>query len=442
MDLLKEDINHIYLKYLISSMGSAIVVSIYSIVDTVAIGQSEGPNGTAAMAVVNPVWGIIVFFGILCGVGGAVLMSKAKGSRDAELACNYFSVALVVMLSITMALWLFFWVFAKDILLFFGAGEYTLGLALGYAKWLIAFFPLFTLSVFFAIFLRNDNAPDLAMAAIIAGAIFNMFGDWFFVFPLKMGIRGAAIATVLGTAIQLSILCSHFFSKKCGLKFRRPTNFTRASADILATGFSSGLIDLANAALVILFNTSIMKYSDVNALAVYGVICTCASLFQAMFSGVGQAVQPILSINYGAGKISRIDKTMRMAIATVGAMGIILTLAGCLFPKMLVKMFMEATPGVLKIAPGIIGVYFMSFLLMGFNVLATYYFQSVVQTGSSLLIALLRGIVFSGLLLIILPFLFASSGIWWAIPIAELLTVFFSCRFYLKRRNNEITPTA
>jgi Na+-driven multidrug efflux pump len=338
------------------------------------------------------------------------------------------------MFAITLVFWLFFAVYMKDLLSLWNAGEKILTLAFSYAKWIAAFFPIFTISIFLAVFIRNDNAPNLAMKAVIIGGVFNIFGDWFFVFPLNMGARGAAIATVMGTAIQLGVLCSHFFSKRCGLKFKRPFNFPAVSAVILASGASSGLIDLAHAALMLLINATIIKYSGSNELAVYGVICTCSSLFQVMFSGIGHAAQPILSVNYGARENDRINKTLLMSLKAAGIFGLVLTLLGCLFPKTLVIIFMDATPEVFEIAPRAIGAYFTSFLLTGVNVVATFYFQSVMRTALSLTVSLSRGIIMSGLFVVILPLIFGYSGIWWAIPATELLTALLACGFYFKTR--------
>lgn len=434
MNLLTDNIRKVYFKYLLASMGSAVVTSIYSIVDTIAVGQYCGPDGTAAMAVISPIWSLTVFFGLLCGIGGAVLMSKAKGSGNDQTGNNFFTVAFISMIGITAILWVLIILFRRNLFFLFGANEEIMPLVLEYANWIVAFFPIFLLSPFLSAFIRNDNEPSLAMTAVIAGAVFNVFGDWFFVFPMDMGMTGAALATAIGNAIQLIILCSHFFSKSCNLKFIKPRNLRRNMLKIFSAGASSGLLELATAILISLFNYKIMKYSGATTLAVYGVICTCSSLFQALFGGVGQAVQPIVSTNYGAQQSKRIQKTLRMSVITVMLIGVIFTLIGFLFPTALVKLFMSATPEVLEIAPNIIRVYFSSFLFMGINVLSTYYLQSVMQTGLSLTISLLRGIAISGLLVNVLPIVFGITSIWWVMPITELI-IFFIAVFFMKNLN-------
>jgi putative MATE family efflux protein len=432
MDLLQSNIGKVYARYLFVSLGSAVVMAIYSFVDTIAVGQYEGPGGSAAMAVSNPLYGIIVFLAILCGIGGSVLMSNAKGEGDTEKGNAFFTIALILMGVLTLLFWIIFSFFAKNIFSLFGADDQLMPLVMSYAKWIIGFCPIFLFSVFLACFIRNDGNPGLAMRAIIFGAAFNIFGDWFLVFPLGMGVSGAGLATVIGTAIQSVILCTHFFTKRCTLKLVIPKNLLLPMKQIMTTGIASAFLDLANVVLFYILNNTIMIYGGTSALAVFGVAATVSSLFQALFSGVGQAVQPIVSTNFGSGKIGRIHKTFAMAIITVSIMGTVFTGLGLFLPNAIVRLLMNATPEILDIAPPIIRTYFLLFLCMGINVFATYYLQSILKTKVSLIISLLRGIIISGTLLVILPFVFGLNGVWWAMPISECLVTIISISVFIR----------
>ena len=195
MDFITANIKSLYRKYLIASMASALVMSVYSFVDTIAVGQSEGPLGAAAMAVITPLYGILVFLGILCGIGGSVLTSNAWGEGKKEKGNAYFTAAVVLMATLTAVTWIAFALFHHEIFTFFGADEHTMPKVMEYAKWLIATVPIFIAPTFISAFIRNDGAPGLAMAAVIIGGCINVFGDWFLVFPLGMGMTGAAIYT-------------------------------------------------------------------------------------------------------------------------------------------------------------------------------------------------------------------------------------------------------
>ena len=429
MDYLTGNIKTLYGKYLFASMGSALVMSIYSFVDTIAVGQSEGPLSTAAMAVITPFYGVMVFLAILCGIGGSVLMTNAKGEGNDDKGNAYFTAALILMAALTAVFWLVFALFHDQIFLLFGADETILSKVMEYAQLLIWFFPVFLAPVFLSAFIRNDGAPGLAMAAVIAGGCTNILGDWFLVFPLGMGMRGAALATVCGTSLQVLIMSSHFRSKRCRLKLSRPFHLGRAFQKILQIGIGSSILDLGTVILAILMNNQIMRYGGATELSVYGVVATIASLFQALFCGVGQAIQPLVSANFGAGKEERIRSVLRMSTVTVLIMGALFTLLGELLPVQITRLFTAATPEVLAAAPTIYRLYFLLFLPLGVTVLATYHLQSIMQDRRSMLIAVLRSAVVSGAMLLMLPLLLKLNGVWLAMPLSELLVALLALFF-------------
>lgn len=322
--------------------------------------------------------------------------------------------------------WIDFIIFSKQILYFLGANQTSLPIVMKYAKWLIRFWPIFIIPTFISAFIRNDGAPGLTMIAVITGGLINVFGDWFFVFPLGMGIEGAAIATVIGTSTQTFIMCSHFLSKKCGLKLRKPLDWRKDTKDILSIGLGSSLLDLGTVVLAVILNNQIIRYSGTMALAVYGVIASISSLLQALYCGVGQAIQPIVSLNYGANKHKRIHTVYLMSLLTVTAMGTFFTALGQLFPIQIMQLFMATTPSVLEMAPKIIRIYSVTYLFLGINVLSTYYLQSIMKDTASMIIAVFRGIVISGSLLFTLPIFLGLTGVWLAIPITEFLVMIFA----------------
>lgn len=432
MNFLTDNIKSLYGKFLLASMASALVMSIYSFVDTIAVGQSEGPIGAAAMAVINPIYEIIVFLGILCGVGGSVLMSIAKGEGSEEKGNAYFSASILLMAFLTAILWSAFALFSEEIFTFFGADEATLPKVMEYAVWLIRFFPVFIAPTFIGSFVRNDGAPGLAMTAVIIGGCVNIFGDWFFVFPLGMGMKGAALATVTGTSLQVLIMCSHFFSKKCGLKLVVPFRLGRAIRNILSIGFGASILNLGTVILAIIINNQIIKYGGNNALSVYGVVGTIASLFQALYCGVGQAIQPLVSSNFGAGKKDRVQTLFRLSLVTVVGLGIVFTAIGELFPLGIIKLFISTTPEAIAIAPTIIRTYFTVFLCMGITVLSTYYLQSIMKSRMSMVIATLRSLIISELLLFVLPLFLGLNGVLLALPVSELIVTVIALTYIKK----------
>lgn len=434
MNFLNENVKGLYKRFLTASMCSALVMSIYSFVDTIAVGQSEGTLGAAAMAVITPLYGILVFLAILVGIGGSVLLGNAKGEGNVKAGNGYFTASLILMGGLTALWWLVFIFFHEEILTFFGADEGLMPKVMEYAQWIIWFFPVFIMPTFISSFIRNDGAPALAMAAVMIGGAVNIFLDWFLVFPLNMGMKGAAVATVTGTCLQVIVMCSHFFCGKCGLNLVKPEQIGCAFREILSIGFGASVLDLGTVILAVIMNNQIMRYGGTTELAVYGVIATVTSLFQALFCGVGQAIQPLVSANFGAGNADRIKNFWRMSLGTVLILGILFTAIGELLPVPLVRLFVDATPEVIIAAPAIVRRFFLLFIPLGITVLSTYYLQSVMREWMSMLVAVLRSVAVSGTLLVVLPQFWKIDGVWMAMPISEVIVAAIAL-CYIKKYN-------
>ena len=322
MNFLTDDIRSLYRKMLIPSLTGAVVMSIYSFVDTIAVGQSEGAPGAAAMAVIAPVYGLMVFLGLLCGIGGSVMMSVARGKGNVEKGDACFTGSVMLVIILTGIAWSAMNIFRENIFYFFGANEEIIGKTTEYGQWIVWFMPIFVFTMFIASFIRNDGAPKLVMAAVVTGGCINMFGDWFLVFPMKLGMTGAALATVIGTSVQAIIMGSYFFQKRCHLRIAKPHHVLRGFRRVLQIGIGASLLDLGTIIIGIIMNRQILNYGSTTELAVFGVIATILSLFQALFCGVGQAIQPLVSSNYGAGQKERYQKIWKYSLGTVIVLGL------------------------------------------------------------------------------------------------------------------------
>lgn len=425
MDLLHGNIKTTYFKYLGAAFGSALISSIYGIVDMAMVGQYQGPGGTAALAVVAPVWNIIYSLGLLTGIGGSVLYSMEKGKGEKRRGNDYFSAALLGTILFAALCWFTVIFFDKQMLLLFGAEETLLPLARQYLLPVKFAVPLFLFNQMLAAFLRNDSNPGLATAAVLAGGIFNIFGDYFFVFAMDMGIMGAGLATAIGAAITFAVMLTHFFSKKNTLKFVRPDGVFRKLKQIVVTGFSTFFIDVAMGILTMLFNRQIVKYLGTDALSVYGVIVNISTVVQCCAYSVGQAAQPIISINFGAGKWGRIKSTLKYALYSVAFFSIVWTALIAAFPNGFIRIFMAPTDAIYRIAPFIMRSYGISFLLLPLNIFSTYYFQSLMKPGTSFIVSVTRGMVVSGALIYALPVLFNGNAIWFAMPVTEVIVAVY-----------------
>lgn len=434
MDLLRDDVRKTYRRYLAAAFGSSFISTIYSFVDMIVVGQYQGPSGTAALALISPVWNIIFSLGMLFGIGGSVHFGMLRGEKDNVPGTEnrYFTSALYVTGTLSALIMTVLLCFDGAIFRALGAEGELLTLALDYFRPVRFAVPCYMLGQVVAAFLRNDNDPGLATAAVLIGGLFNVFGDCYFTFVLDMGLFGAGLATAIGSALTLAIMLTHFFKRKNTLRLVPIRQLSGTVGRMIETGFSAFFADLAMGIVTALLNRGIVRYAGTDALAVYGVIVYVGTCAQCSAYSVGQAAQPLFSINFGARKWDRIRQTQTCAIRSVIVFSLFWTGVSMAFPEQIVRIFMDATPGVLEIAPTIIRIYATSFLLLPFNIYSAYYFQSIMRARAALWLAVARGLVISGGLILLLPLIFKATGLWIAMPITDAIT--FAATLFLTIR--------
>lgn len=420
MEMTEKPIKQLYFKYLLAAFGSALVGAIYTLVDMAVIGQYAGPTGTAAITLVLPVWSFICSLGILTGIGGSVLYSNARGEGGTDKANAMFTTAVIATALIAAIMWALMFFFDEPLLRFLGSEGELLDIGLEYLKPLKASIPAFIFSQMLAAFPRNDSDPGLATFAVVFTSILNVIGDYVLTFTFNMGVYGAALATALSNILSVCIMLSHFFKKTNTLRLVRPIRLIPTTGRILALGFSVFFVDLAMGIMTMLYNKRILQLLSNDALSVFGAIASLTTVVQCCSYSIGQAAQPILSTNFGAGKTDRIRQVLKYGITTsviFGAFWMIVTMA---LPSTIIQLFMDATDSVLAIAPTILRKYAISYLFAPFTLFATYYFQSILKVRTSLGISLSRGLIVGGLMLYILPALFGADSLWFAMPVAEI----------------------
>ena len=425
MDILNGKIRPLYFKYLAAASGSAMVASIFGMIDAMMVGKYHGPSGNAALAVFSPLWSIIYCLGLLAGIGGSVLFANRRGSGNEKSAQQYFTLSVLYGIVLSVAAMAGIGLFQEPLFRFFGVDDELLQLAKLYLKPILFAIPCCVFSNILSAYLRNDNNPALATTAVIIGGIFNCIGDYFCVFTLDMGIFGAGLATAIGQYIAIIIMLTHFFRRKNTLKFVKPANVLHKAGEISITGFSTAINDLAMGIIGILFNRQIMTHLGSDALAVYGIITQVTAFAQCLAYGAGQAAQPIVSQNYGAGQHHRIRECLKYGLDTCAAMGAAWAAVMLAFPNAIMNFFMNPTPSVAAIAPGILRAYGISYILLPFNLFATYYFQALMKPNISMIASLARGAVISGAMILLLPAALGANSIWYAMLITEILVAVY-----------------
>ena len=436
MDILRDQIKPLYFKYLVASSGSAMVVAIFGLVDAMMVGQYHGPIGTAALAVFSPLWSVIYCLGLLSGIGGSVLFANHRGRGDEGEAQQYFTLTVLYGAVLSVLAMLGIGIFQNQLFRLFGADDQLLVLAKLYLKPIWFAIPCCVFSNILSAYLRNDNNPTLATKAVIIGGVYNCIADYVCVFVWDMGIFGAGLATASAQFVAIGIMLTHFGRKKNTLRFVKPINGWRKIGGISVTGFASAVSDLSLGIVGIFFNRQIMKYLGSDALAVYGMITQITAFAQCIAYGTGQAAQPIISQNYGAGQYPRIRECTRYSLYTSFGMGLFWMGLMVAFPVTIMNFFMDATPAVAEIAPRILRIYGLSYLILPFNIFATYYFQAMMKPNISLTASIARGVVVSGATIMLLPVIFGPDSIWFAMLITELLMAVFGM-YYIGQYNKE-----
>lgn len=423
MDLLKERPGKLFGRYLLPSVGATLVTSIYIIVDTIMIGRGVGPDGLVALNLILPVFSLLFASGMLFGVGGGVLLSVAQGAGDSDRACAAFSTALVSAAATAAVLTVLSSVFLRPLAFMLGADETNIAMVLEYGGYIAHFTPVFIFSSFLQAFVRNDRDPRRAMAAVLCGAGLNMLLDYVFIFPCQMGMAGGAIATVLGNALTVLILLTHFRSRTNSIRFSRAAVSGSMLAQIIPCGAPSFLVEGAAGIITFSFNRQLLRYIGRAGVVIYSVIANCALVCMSLFNGVSQAAQPVLAANHGAKLAPRVLAVRRMGMRTVLLLGLALASTAYWMPKTLISLFVEPTPDLLAQGVPVLRIYFLAFIPMGLNLFLSTYFQSIVRPAPSLTVTILRGVALPLMLVIALPALFGGQAIWTTVLLTELLTL-------------------
>ena len=433
--LLEGDVKKTFLKYLIPSVGGMLGTSLYVLGDTIIVGRALGAIGLAALNISIPLNNVFNGMGLLFGIGGATALSIDKGRKTEEGLDDIFSKSMIMAFAVGVILTLIRIFFLDKLSYALGASSSTILMVKDYLGVLMSFSIFFLLNVCLTVFVRNDGAPKLAMAGMLTGSVMNVFLDYIFVFKFGWGMSGAAFATGLSPVIGLIILSKHFIRKNNKIKFIIPKTDFSILKRIIVNGGSSFIVELSAGLVIFAFNNSLHKITGDIGISAYSIIANLSLLFAAIFIGVGQALQPIVSFNYGADRMDRVYETVRLAIYTSLGMGVLFYSIGLFFPKFLVSLFIDADKELMDITVRGIRLYFLAFILMGLNVTLTSYIQSKEHARVSLKIALARGFVFVVILLMILPRFIGIDGVWLTLPLAELITTGISMFYFKKYRN-------
>lgn len=433
IDLLHDPVRKVFINYLIPSVSATMVTSIYILADTMMIGRGVGANGLAALNILLPMYSTFYGFGMMCGIGGSVLFGFSRGKGEEKEARGYFTTALLLAAILAVLSVVLCNVFFEPLLNFLGCTPAMREYAVPYGRILMLASPLYIFSCFLQAFVRNDGAPRLAMAGVVAGGITNVILDYIFIYMFRWGMAGAVLATVAGTLLTIMILGSHFLKADNHLKLGggiTPKKFR----DVLINGMPSFIMELSSGVIMLLFNLQLLKYVGDIGVVVYGIISNVALVVTSLSNGIAQAAQPMISANYGAGKAVRVREGRNLSLAVAMAAGVLFTSSGFLIPVPIAELFLVPTEQIIAMAVPAIKLYFVSFVISEWNIICGTYFQAIVKPKLSLMITVMRGVALNCILVFVLPAMFGVSGIWAVVTVSEAMTAITVLYFMRKER--------
>ena len=404
-------------------------VSAVTAIDGIFIGHGVGSDGIAAVNICIPLLMVVTGAGLMVGMGSSIVASVRLSKGQPSLARAAVTQALLFVTAVALPLLALLVLFPERTARMLGASERLLPLVVDYLVW---FAPslLFTLWTSVAMFaLRLDGAPKLAMWCSLIAAMINVVLDWLFIFPFGWGVLGAAAATsascLAGAGIALYYLffrARHLRLHECrtGRKARR--FFVRSMGDQCRLGFSALLGEATMATLMFVGNHVFMRYLGDDGVGAFGVACYYLPFVFMIGNAIAQSAQPVISFNAGIGNTGRVRDTLRISLAAAVACGAVTTAAFVFFPRQLVGLFLDsAAPAAAIAAEGFpcIGSGFVFFIA---NLAAIGYWQSIGRVLPATCFALLRGFIFLIPSFVLLPEAFGTPGIWFALPLSELLT--------------------
>ncbi len=404
---------------------SMLVNSLYNIVDRVYIGHIPGASVDAltGVGVALPVIVFISAFSAFVGQGGAPLSSIWLGKGDKEHAEKILGNGTFLLIVFTIILMFVFYIWQKPLLYAFGASDMTISYASTYLSWYL----VGTISVEIALGLNTyiiaQGNSGVAMVSVLAGAIFNIILDPLFIFVFEMGVKGAAIATVISQTLS-AIWVLYFLTGKKALlkiKFRYLVPDFNIIKSIFLLGISPFVMRATESLISIVMNSGLQKYGGDIYVAALTVMQSVMQLFSAPIGGFTQGVQPLVSYNYGAQNFTRVRQTYKKMIVTCGSFSFITTIVVMVFPQVFARIFTDDTT-LIELVSRKMPLFMCGMLLFGVQMAIQPVFLALGQAKISLIIAMLRKVILLTPLAIIFPVFFDVDGVFFAEPVSDFIS--------------------
>ncbi len=431
----KEKVGKLLLHYSIPAIIGMVVTSLYNIVDRVFIGQGVGPMAISGLALTFPLMTLFTAIGTLVGVGAAARLSIVLGMKDVKWARNILGNAFILTFLLSIIVTTVAMVYLPEILTAFGGSPQTLPYAIDYLQIVIPGSVLINLSYSFSNMMRAAGYPHKSMYTLLLGVAMNVILDPIFIFGMKLGIKGAAYATVISMFVSALFVMSHFFNPKHVVHFEKGCMKLRGYIirNITSIGMAPFLMNVAACGVNVIMNHQLVNHGGDLAIGAYGIFNSYAILIVMSVMGLCQGMQPIIGYNYGAQKYKRVKDTLLLTMR-VGTLIMVVGFIICeVAPRLLVSAFTN-DPQLTDMAVKGIRIAFMCLPIVSSQIIISSFFQSISKATQAIFLGLSRQVIFLIPALYFFSEWFGLTGVWLSIPFSDLLAAIVAFVLLMKEK--------
>jgi putative MATE family efflux protein len=429
-----EPIPRLLWRFSIPAIVGMMVNALYNVVDRIYIGNAPnlGANGIAGITISFPIMIILLAMGVLYGIGGATLFSIRLGQGREDEAEEVLQNAVILLIGTGVVILILGQLFMEKLLIAFGASEHILPFAKSYLS-VIMFGSVFAVtSMGMNHFIRADGSPKVAMLSMFLGAGTNIILDPIFIYGLGWGMEGAALATIISQFFSFVWVLSYFIGKRSKVKLKlRPITIRPSVMKMIMTlGIPPFMLQLVASLLNAILNKTLMAHGGDLGISAMGIVNSLQTLMLMPVIGINQGVQPLISFNFGARKFDRVREAARLGIFWASVVVLVGYLATRIWPTAMVSLF-NREPALLELGTYALTRWFLLTPLIGFQIIASSFFQAIGRSKTALLLILTRQGIFLIPAILTFAYYFGLLGILWSAPLSDALSFIVTLSFFL-----------
>jgi len=432
-EILNNNLRGLLFKFSMPAIIGMVISALYNFIDTIFVGNGVGSIAIAALTIVFPIQIIMLAIGLMIGVGAASVISRGLGNGDEKLASRAGGNAFIINIAINTVLMVIAFIFLDDILKFFGASAAVLPYARDYLSVILFGFIFFSFSLAANHIIRAEGRPRAAIYPMVIGAVLNIILDPIFIFGLKMGVRGVALATIISQFVSVCYIILYFYFGKS--IFRLNVEMLKLDwkiiKNILKVGFPSFLMAMIDSVIFLIFNRVIIYYGNDDYIAIAGITIRIIDLIVMPIIGISYGFSTIVSFNYGAKLYTRVKKVLGETLIWTTVIGTIGFIATMFFPQYLLRIFTDNTQIISNgIVPMRIIVIFLP--ILGFLIVGGTLFQAIGKPVPALIINFSRQVIFLIPAIFVLPMFLGLNGVFLSWPTSDFLSFVVTAVFVIR----------